>query len=48
VAGLRQVSDGELLPEFAQIVETPLLESRLAGIFPGLQRAYARLVSKLA
>jgi GT2 family glycosyltransferase len=48
VAGLRQVSDGELLPEFAQIVETPLLESRSAGIFPGLQRAYARLVSKLA
>ena len=33
---------------FAQIVETPLLESRSAGIFPGLQRAYARLVSKLA
>lgn len=44
----RSVSDRDLLPEFAPVVETPLLESGATGVFPGLQRAYARLVSKLA
>lgn len=48
VAGLRKVSDRELLPEFAPIVETPLLDAGSTGLFPGLQRAYARLVTKLA
>ena len=48
VQGLRRVPDRELLPEFAPVVETPLLDSGAAGILPGLQRAYARLVSKLA
>lgn len=48
VAALRRVSDRELLPDFAPVVETPLLESGIAGAFPGFQRAYSRLVAKLA
>ena len=48
VAQMRRVSDRELLPEFAPVVDTPLLDSRLNGILPGLQRSYARLVTRLA
>lgn len=44
----RSVSDRDLLPEFAPVVETPLLESGVTGVLPRLQRAYARLVSRLA
>lgn len=48
VESLRRVPDRELLPEFAPVVETPLLGSGTAGLFPGIQKTYARLVSKLA
>lgn len=48
VEGIRRVPDGELLPEFAPVIDTPLLESGATGLLAGPQRAYARLVSKLA
>ena len=44
----RSVADRDLLPEFASVVETPRLESSVTGVLPGLQRTYARLVSKFA
>jgi len=48
VAPLRRVPDRELLPEFATVVDTPLLDAGSTGLAPGLQRAYARVVAKLA
>lgn len=48
VTRIRQVPDRDLLPEFAPVVDTPLLDSGSTGFASGLQRAYARAVARLA
>lgn len=48
IDAIRVIDDRELLPEFATVVETPLLESASPATLSSLQRTYARLVIRLA